>query len=225
MSTEDDPQRKAFISGEGDAWFRRNPLDMNQHTEDPWNMRLAEMISDGDRVLEIGCADGRRLESLRKMSANTASFCGVEPSSEAVAAGGKLFKQLELRVGTADATGFSGSFDLILFGFCLCWCDRSSIFPAVAEADRLLKDRGILAIMDFDPAIPTKRRYHHLDGLWTYKMDYSALFLASPAYSLIEKLGRLISPPSKNPDESQPGDWASLWILNKSESGAYQGLD
>jgi SAM-dependent methyltransferase len=224
MDTEADPQRSAFLSGEGDAWFRRNPLDMDHHTDDPWNRHLAEMISEGDRVLEIGCADGRRLEAIRVISARTGAFCGVEPSCEAVAAGRELFNQLELRVGTADATGLSESCDLILFGFCLCWCARASIFPAVAEADRLLRDGGTLAIMDFDPPIPIKRRYHHLEGLWTYKMNYSALFLASPSYSLVEKLSRPTSPASNSPTASQPGDWASLWILRKSESSAYQEL-
>lgn len=221
MSNEQS-QKSAFISGEGDAWFRRNPLDMDRHLEDPWNRRLAELISEQISLIEIGCADGRRLAAIRELSGTSAPFSGVEPSTAAVTAGKELFPELDLRVGTAEMTGVSEAFDIVLFGFCLCWCDRSSLLPSIAEADRLLKDGGFMAIMDFDPPGPVKRSYHHLDGLWTYKMDYAALFLASPAYSLVEKHTKRVAVNSGDESRVRPEDLTSFWILRKSESDAYR---
>lgn len=221
MSNEVKNQETNFLAGQGDEWFRRNPLDMSVQLNDQWNRRLARMIHEGGRLLEIGCADGRRLSAIKQLSGFDGTFCGVEPSSEAVAAGSQLFPYLDLRVGTADQFGFDEPFDLILFGFCLCWSDRGSLFNAVAATDRALKNGGTLAIIDFDPKFPIKNPYHHLPGLWTFKMDYSALFLASPSYKLLEKYSKKTEPTFTGVRQTFRSDSYSLWIIRKSETDAY----
>ena len=78
-------------------------------------------------------------------------------------------------------------FDVVYFGFCLYLVDRFDLFQVVAEADRVLKTGGFLFITDFDPRIAMKRKYHHKEGVYSYKMKYENLFLGSPSYTLIEK--------------------------------------
>jgi ubiquinone/menaquinone biosynthesis C-methylase UbiE len=219
------PQREAFLDGEGNNWFRRNPLDLDQQMSDPWNKRLAALLGENDRILEIGCADGRRVHAICQISGRAVRAYGVDPSLEAISAGKSKFPELELRVGTADQTGLEGSFDLILMGFFLYLCDRSTVFAAVAEADRLLRDGGFLAVIDFDPPSPSKRPYHHLPGLWSYKMDYSKLFLAAPWFQLLEKHSLDLNRVGNWQDVAPPGDRVALTILRRSIAEAFVPSD
>ena len=57
----------------------------------------------------------------------------------------------------------------------------------VSEADRVLKDGGYLAVIDFDTPVPYKRDNVHNPDAWTYKMQYINLFLANPQYCLADK--------------------------------------
>jgi hypothetical protein len=61
------------------------------------------------------------------------------------------------------------------------------LFPAIAEADRVLINGGFLAITDLDPIHRHKRPYHHKDGLFSYKQDYSEMFTASGMYFMVSK--------------------------------------
>ena len=55
----EDIQRTAFLRGEGDQWFRRNPFDEERMLSDQWNIQLASLINEESSVLEIGSSDGR----------------------------------------------------------------------------------------------------------------------------------------------------------------------
>src|SRR5258708_11795718 len=96
--------------------------------------------------------------------------------------------RIELQAGTASKLPLeSQSLDLVYFGFCLYLVDRQDLFSAVAEADRVLKNGGFLAITDFDPIHWHKRPYHHKEGIFSFKRDYSKLFTASGMYFLVAK--------------------------------------
>ena len=91
-----------------------------------------------------------------------------------------------LTQGTAESLPFGDSlFDLVIFGFCLYLCDRHDLFRIAAEADRVLKDHGTMALYDFCTPVPYKNSYVHVEGLNSYKMDYSRLFSWNPAYRLV----------------------------------------
>ena len=145
----EDIQRTAFLRGEGDQWFRRNPFDEERMLSDQWNIQLASLINEESSVLEIGSSDGRRLWAIGEISGCRGTLVGVDPSSEAVRSGNERFPNLDLRIGTADQTGVEREFDLVVVGFCLYLCDRNLLFKAVAEIDRLVKDGAVLAIIDF----------------------------------------------------------------------------
>jgi SAM-dependent methyltransferase len=179
-------QRDAFLDGEGDAWFRRNePPPGNQPPM--WAVApLVDHIDDTSAVLEIGCSDGRNLAWLRDQTGCSAA--GVDPSGVAIATGLDRHPELDLRVGTADALPFEQRFDLVLLGFCLYLCDREDLPRIVAEVDRVLESGGRLAIIDFDPPSPRRRRYRHREGVSSYKMDHMAIFTAFPNYTEASKI-------------------------------------
>lgn len=174
-------QKDLFLREEGDAWFKRNrsalgsddgeavPEDVRYvcDTLDPFRSRIT-------RILEIGCSSGRKLEALcRSFEANG---MGIDPSTLAIEEGKNrpAATPLDLRVGTGDDLPCeSGSFDLVYLAFCLYLTDRPLLLKTVAEADRVLKPGGFLAITDFDPAIRHRRSYSHAQGAFSYKQDYT----------------------------------------------------
>jgi ubiquinone/menaquinone biosynthesis C-methylase UbiE len=217
-------QRDIFLGGEGDAYFRRNaPAYASQEagrTSLPLQV-LKHYVHPGSRVLEIGCANGLNLEALRRQAGCVGS--GVDPSTEAIETGKRDFPSLDLHRATADALPFpDASFDMVWFGFCLYVTDRALLPRVFAEADRVLKDGGFLAIVDFDPGAAMKRRYHHADGITTYKTDYARMFLGFPQYVLVEK--RSFSHAGER-FEADPGERLAIQVLNKHLAGGYAVID
>lgn len=89
---------------------------------------------------------------------------------------------------------------------------------AIAEADRVCQEGGFVAITDFDPPHPVRRPYHHRPGVYSWKMDYSRLFLANPAYVLAAKRSYAHGDSAFDPD---PGERIATWLLYKSLTQAY----
>ncbi len=213
-------QKEAFLNAEGDGYFLRNRAAHERLERDGPHHSVAffaRHLDPGARVLEIGCAGGVNLEHLRRQSG--ARCHGLDPSREAIAQGRARFPELALEVGTADALPHAdASMDFVLFGFCLYLVDRALLFRAVAEADRVLRDGGMLGITDFDPPASRARPYRHCPGLLSYKMDYSRLFLANPAYVLVDKLGYALHGQRFTPD---PAERVASWVLHKNLAAAY----
>lgn len=218
-------QRDVFLEGEGDAYEDRNArADANPEVLRP----LVPYLRPGESVLEIGCGSGHNLVALQRLAPGISCF-GIDPSKKAIERGRICSPHHRLEVGTADSIPFEGEFSLVIFGFCLYLCDRSLLHASVAEADRVLQggdsgEKGILAILDFDPSHPHRRTYRHDPRLSSFKMDYSALFLANPAYQLATKLSFSHSRGTQG-RPSDPNDQVALWILEKDMSVAFPSLD
>lgn len=217
-------QKREFLAAEGDQWFARNraalaaPSLLRELVVGRVTAQLA--IGSRVRVLEIGCGEGRNLAALA--ASHPIEGHGIEPSREAVTIGSAQFPALALRTGTADELPYEDcAFDVVWFGFCLYLVDRTLLMRAVAEADRVLRDSGVLAIVDFDPEVPCVRPYHHLSGLHSYKMDYARLFLANPAYVLAEKHA---TSHTTGRWESDPQERVALTICRKDLGHAYRPL-
>lgn len=207
-------QKAAFVGGEADAYFKRNASAYG--SPQPHRIDVpaffVEYVQPGDRVLEIGCASGNNIAWIAKERGCRGS--GIDPSEAAIAAGRAMFPSLDLHVGTSERLPFPDqAIGMVLFGFCLSWVDRDLLFRSVSEADRVLRDGGFLGIWDFDPPYPMRREYHHQPGLWSYKTDYSALFLGNPAYQLVKKWA--FSHHGGQVAEAQ-GDRCAAWLLRKS---------
>jgi ubiquinone/menaquinone biosynthesis C-methylase UbiE len=220
MSTQ---QKEGFLDGEGDRWFDRNRglLEGPSALRDQVVGRLHRALTanGGRRVLEVGCGQAVNLAALDALEPIEAH--GIDPSGEAIAAARARYPSLALQRGTADQLPFAdASFDLVWFGFCLYLVDRPLLHRAVAEADRVLRDGGLLAILDFDPDAPCVRPYHHLPPLQSYKMDYARLFLANPAYTLVDKLPMA----HDGGPAGDPQDRVALTLCRKNLARAYHPL-
>lgn len=217
-------QRDIFLDGEGDAYFRRNSSAYAAQQADRSSLPLAVLrnyLQPGARVLEVGCANGLNLETLRREAGCAGS--GIDPSAQAIENGRREFPDLDLHRGTADALPFAdASFDLVWFGFCLYVTDRALLPRVAAEADRVLKDGGYVAIVDFDPDAPVQRRYRHAQGVSTYKTDHARMFLGFPQYVLVEK--RPFSHAAERFD-TDPSERLAIQVLHKQLSGGYAAID
>lgn len=177
-------QKTAFLCGEGDGYFLRNRRQQRGLSKG-YKIYL-KYLRPGAKVLEIGCSNGHNLDTFCRR--RQCEGYGIEPSSEAVLEGRSKCPNLNLHVGTADDLPFkNGSFDMVIFGFCLYLVDRALLKKTVSEADRVLKKGGYLGITDFDVKKPMSRLYTHCPGVRSYKMEYWKLFDAMPGYALVEK--------------------------------------
>ena len=188
-------QSEVFLEAEGDRYYARNKATLENkdqfYCEDLLCQTLADFKAEVKQILEIGCATGQKLQYLCQHFGVGGS--GVDPSSKAVEDGNQRLaaagiQNVVLKVSTANVLPFEKQqFDLVYFGFCLCWVGRDDLFAAIAEGDRVLKPGGFLVVGDFDPAKRHKRPYHHKEGLFSYKQQYANLFTASGHYYLMSK--------------------------------------
>ena len=192
-------QDDVFLGGEGDAWFHRNAEALSKPQRPDWILGLLSMLdarSEISSVCEVGCADGWRLARLAESLPNVTLNAGFDASAAAIADGKRRHPQLDLRVGPVTWPPFEQRFDLVIVSFVLHWIDRAELVRAIAAVDQLVAPGGWLAIADFLPDRPCKRRYHHRDDvvLYTFKQDYASAFTGLGLY---EEVARVAFPHSQ----------------------------
>ena len=183
-------QKEIFIAKEGDQWFKRNnAVDSNNNNFKDVDS-FVSLIKDKDKILEIGTSSGTKLDYLsRKHSSFNLGLYGIDPSSESIKNGSQQYPNLNLKQGTSDQIDFDDQyFDVVILGFCLYLVDRELMFKTVSEVDRTLKQGGYLVITDFETPVRMKRIYKHIEGVFSYKNNYSKFFLGGGHYSLINKV-------------------------------------
>ena len=160
-------------------------------------------------MLEIGCGEGKRLAWLAE---NFHLEChGIEPSALAVDAA--KVAGVEAVQGTADVLPYETEmFDIVVFGFCLYLCDREDLFRIAQECNRVLKPDGWVVILDFFAPMPTRRPYHHREGVYSYKMDYRKLFDWHPAYTCFS---HEINHHASDEFTDDPQEWVAISVLRK----------
>jgi SAM-dependent methyltransferase len=217
------PQLQAILEGEGDRYFER-VRDHTLQEADPEKDPPLRMISTYDlhprNVLEVGAANGYRLAALARIYGSTVS--GVEPGEVAVADGHARFPSVRMEQGRGDAIPYDEQFDLVIINFVFHWIDRSVLLKTVAEIDRCVEDGGFLLIGDFYPRHAIRARYHHLPGqeVYTYKQDWSAMFIASGSYRLVAMLSGEHTKPLPTADVDDDNRSAT-WLLRKRLNGSY----
>lgn len=172
-------QAKAFLSGEGAAWYERNKERLKSVKDDPVLLAIDQYGITPKRAFEVGCADGWRLNLLRQKFKHL--ICGgIDPGCKV-----KTKTPPFIDGGTADRLSFpEQSFDLLIYGWCLYLCDPQDYLKIAYEGDRILKDSGFLIVYDFCSELPYKIPYKHKEGIFSHHYDFSKLWLCHPAYSL-----------------------------------------
>jgi len=182
-------QADIFLEGEGDEWYERNRrAELNP---DVVNAILNIGVRP-DSMLEIGCGNGRYLGELHRRFGSETRALGIDPSRKAIQEGRKNYPGIKFRVDDAVSAlnlecGCDQHHDLIIFGFCLYLLDRADLFYVVAVSDAILTAGGYIAIHDFDTLRPQKVPYKHKEGVFSYKMDHSQLWMANPAYTWVSR--------------------------------------
>jgi ubiquinone/menaquinone biosynthesis C-methylase UbiE len=214
-------QDTIFSEGEGDAWFDRN-RELYDSEQDPV---LGCLISQSIRprnILEIGASRGDRLAALHERY--QAKVTAVDPSTKAVADGQESFPAIQFYIATARSLPLADeSYDLVITSFVFHWIDRKSLLASAAEIDRVLQPEGCLLISDFAPFSPIKTRYHHRPDaeVYTYKQDYSALFLATAGYVLLAQ--QILDHRSLKPSPEIPeAERVSITLIKKVIGGTYR---
>lgn len=212
-------QKDVFLDSEANAWFERNHAaiqERNFEKGDPIISALYTCLDSdyqgaggGGKLLEVGCGEGKRLHWITE---NLGLQCyGVEPSEKAVALAST--KSVQVIQGTADQLDFENqTFDFVVFGFCLYLCDRDDLFQIAKEAHRVLKPNGWLLIHDFFAETPVAREYHHLPGLFSYKMDYRKLFDWHPDYACFSHI--VIAHGRRHYTDDQ-NEWIATSVIRK----------
>lgn len=174
-------QKEIFLKDEGDNWYERNKSISKKEDDEIVNI-INFLELKYNSLLEIGCSTGYRLHLLNSDSLN---LYGIDPSLKAIEYGLNNYKNLKLSQGTADSLNFENDkFEIVVFGFCLYLADRDELFKIAFEADRVLKNNGHIIILDFEPPFEHKNEYHHKNGVFSYKMDYSKMFSWNSLYTL-----------------------------------------
>jgi ubiquinone/menaquinone biosynthesis C-methylase UbiE len=185
--------KEFFLNSEGDAWFIRNPSDGRNNFIHRISVDLLGstigVSKSVQRVLEVGCSDGRFLELILS-ELGCKSGVGVDPSKKAIAfAKDKLISNAEFIEGSADSIPSGNSeFDLAVAGFFFYVVDRDLYFRVVAELDRVIKPGGFLLIIDFDSAAPRATRYREEKDIYSYRNRNAEIFLSNGHYTLVSKV-------------------------------------
>ncbi|MDI9309693.1 MAG: class I SAM-dependent methyltransferase [Limnohabitans sp.] len=185
-------QKNSFLGYEADSWFERNKeVILNYRGDLDKVIQLIEEYSiDVHGILEIGCSAGYRLNALKQKFPKSEVF-GIEPSKRAIEYGKNNFLGVNFINGTADDLSMfeNQSLDVVIVGFVFYVIDRNILFKVISEIDRVLKNGGILIIVDFFSEATLKNIYHHIDEFqaFSFKQNYDDIFLASKMYYLLDK--------------------------------------
>ena len=116
--------------------------------------RLADL--EGNRVLEVGCGDGR-LTGL--LAGKSGELVAIDPDDASIAEAKRNISGVDLKIGSGEEMGFEDeSFDLVIFTMSLH--HHTDCALALREARRTLKKDGMLVVLG--PAVDgeTQRIYH-----------------------------------------------------------------
>ena len=179
-------QRQAWINGAGDDWFSRNKERLGERDVASEAIEMVGLRPTS--VLEIGCANGWRLRKLKEQYG--CAVAGVDVSAAAIQ---EAPNDLNAKLASADKLPFAdNAFDMVIYGFCLCFIGPEDYLPLVQECDRVLKDGGYVVIYDFYCTAFAKRRIMNLmkdpklekQPVYLYNYNWPLLWTGHPAYHI-----------------------------------------
>jgi SAM-dependent methyltransferase len=182
-------QTERFLGGVGDDYYIRNRNDFGKKERDPILTMMDAVDVKPTSVLEIGCANGWRLKKIKERYG--CHVRGIDPSAMAIQDGQKDLGD-DIQVGVGQRIPFAdGSFDVVIFGYFLFLCEPDSWFQIIAEANRVLADKGHIIHYDYISARPLVWNYAPVEATldekdcvaWIY--DHSKIWLSHPGYTAV----------------------------------------
>ena len=157
--------------------------------------RIARRISDGDDVLDIGCADGRMLRDigLFRELGRTAGVDVHKPTTLAL-------PDLDFHLYDGRTLPFRDrSFDVVIFGYVLHYLTRPHAIDLLQQATRIAR-RRVIVIEDSLPALTAlyrlRNRVEHARGNLLYGVPGGGRYRTAPddqMYLTIPEWGALLS--------------------------------
>ena len=179
---------KTVKNKEADRWFLRN---IHSYNDNSFDERIINLIKNNnlkaDKILEIGCADGNKLNQYSKLLKSKKNY-GIDLSKKAILHGKKKYKNLNLlNISSLEIDKIKLNFDLIICGHFLYHLDRELIFHQFNLIYKKINKNGLLLIVDFDPLFKHSNRDHNTKNLMSYKMSYDNFLVESGLFEVIYK--------------------------------------
>ena len=197
----------------GDKYFLRNIHLYNNELFDQKIVNLVKINNIiADKVLEIGCANGNKLNQYSKLLKSKKNY-GVDLSKKAILNGKKKYKNLNLlNISSLEIDKIKLNFNLIICGFFLYHLDRELIFQQFDLISKKLNKEGFLLIVDFDPLFKHSNKDFNEKNLVAYKMSYDNFLVESGLFEVIYKLKYKTSTNDKRQFKS---DTVSMTLFRK----------
>ena len=188
-------QEDIFIKHEADAFYERNfsrlsvPVPQNHNViKSIKNIKLPKSAS----FIDLGGGSGAVTAGIKKSQPSWKGTV-LEPSRKATKLGSKIFPWINFVNGsiTKKKDMPKKTYDLAIISMVFSWIDRSLLSQAIANVDNLVKPEGYILIHDFYTPFARANSYHHKEGLFTYKQDYTQPFLSLNTYTeVFRNLGK-----------------------------------
>jgi len=161
--------------------------DFSRTRKHPWPgfEILTEGLNPGDRVLDLGCGNGRLLDLLQDLPAGrqdkNINYIGLDNSSALIALAQKRYPGMDFRKGDALNLPFSDNyFDKIYSIAVLHHIPSQELrLRFLLEAKRVLKPQGllILTVWDLRARWPLRLKYGFLKIIGRSKLDFGDVFV------------------------------------------------
>ena len=186
-------QDEYFRSLGGDAYFERNFHNQGVPRRIPgfheWIASYASNVGATGKILFLGGGAGVEAAAA-KIDLPDWEISNLDVSEKAIEFGRKNFPSIRhyhASLTDRDLGALVGNYDIVLAVGLLLWLDRQLLDVAVRNIDSLLIPGSVLGIHDFFPPEPRAVEISHSPGFYTYKQDYSNLFLSTGSYRLLRK--------------------------------------
>ena len=171
---------------EADKYFVRNKDSLSVKDEKIFNLIKINSIK-ANNILEIGCANGNRLNQYSKLCKSKKSY-GVDISRKSILDGKRRYKDLKLlNISSIEIDKIKVNFDFIICGFFLYHLDRELIFKQFDLIHEKLSKNGLLLIWDFDPLFKHSNKDSNTKKLITFKMSYDNFLVESGLFEIAYK--------------------------------------
>ena len=182
-------QENIFLKNEADAFYERNYVDICKpasHNHSVLKAIKSSKICKNGKFIDLGGGMGIIAAGISNLYPELKGTV-LEPSKKAIKAGSKIFKTTNFICGSLTQKNDMPNkiYDFAVISMVFSWIDRGLLSQAIANADSLVKPGGHIIIYDFYTPFPRANNYHHREGLFTYKQDYTLPFISLNIYTEI----------------------------------------